>query len=239
MLDIRAFLYTGQTHPARRPKMNSRCFQCGLVNNTGVRTCLRCGAALNKTENIATKRGFHKSSIAKRAVVCVMVILVALVGFYASLVFSADPLSVSEQQQVLDAIRLLEQKGFTDDAFLLRRVAVFRRNDNWLNASVEKENAYAATNFPFEIVTLYPDFFIIPADDVERAAILLHEAKHLQGKDEKDAYDFVWRNRKQLGWIEDTYSGSVIWLETRKLTRDYSPILFVCNFNASSDCTAR
>lgn len=218
--------------------MNSKCFQCGLINNTSVRRCVRCGTALNKTENIASKRGFLKSVVAKRIIVCLVVLVVALLGFYGSLVFSADPLTVAEQQQVLDAIRLLERKGFSDEALLLSKVAVYRRNDNWLNASVEKENAYAATNFPFEIVTLYPDFFRIPADDVERAAILLHEARHLQGKDEQDAYDFVWRNRKRLGWTEETYSRSVIWLETRKLTREYSPVLFVCNFNANSDCTA-
>jgi hypothetical protein len=70
-------------------------------------------------------------------------------------------------------------------------VAVFRANDNWLNASVEKENAYAATNYPFEIVTIYPDFFRFTVDDTERAAILLHEAQHLKGKDEKESYEFV------------------------------------------------
>ena len=80
---------------------------------------------------------------------------------------------------------VLKEKGFTDEAFLLEHVAVFRGNDNWLNASVEKESAYAATNFPFEIVTIYPDFFKYPKDDIERAAILLHESKHLEGKDEK------------------------------------------------------
>jgi hypothetical protein len=153
-------------------------------------------------------------------------------------VFSADSLTAAEHAQIDASIDILEQKGFTDEAFLLKRVAVFRANDNWLNATVAKESAYAATNFPFEIVTLYPDFFIYTADNVERAAILLHEAKHLQGKDEKEAYEYVWRNRDKLGWSAEAYARSVIWLETRKLTKEYSPTLFACEFNSYSDCTA-
>ena len=114
---------------------------------------------------------------------------------------------------------------------------MFRSNDNWLNASIEKENAYAATNFPFEIITLYPDFFSYPLDDTERAAILLHEAKHLQGKDEKEAYEFVWKNRKKLGWVSEKYRNSVILTAVRKQTKELSPNLFVCDINPFGDCT--
>ena len=217
--------------------MKRKCPECGLVNYISAQNCIRCGRGVGESENISPNRGFLKSSIAKRAVVCVAVLLFVLLGFYGSLVFSADPLTADESRVVESAITVLEKKGFADEAFLLRRLAVFRANDNWLNASVEKESAYAATNFPFEIVTLYPDFFTYPADDIERAAILLHEAKHLQGKDEKEAYEYVWRNRKQLGWTAETYSRSVIWLETRKQTKGYIASLFVCEFNDYGDCT--
>ena len=166
-----------------------------------------------------------------------LVILAVVVGFYASLVFSASSLERDQRRIVEKAIAHLELSGFTREAFLLRQVTVFRSNDNWLNASVVKENAYAATNFPFEIVTIYPDFFRFTVDDTERAAILLHEAQHLQGKDEKDAYEFVWKNRRRIGWISDPYSKSVIWRETRKLTKENVPPMFSCETNDYGDCT--
>ena len=217
--------------------MNKKCPQCGLINYFSARECIRCGSGLGESENISPNRGFLKSAFVKRATVCVLVIFAVLFGFYGSLVLSADPLRRDEYQKTQAAIRHLEKQGFTSETILLRYFTVFRSNDNWLNASVEKENAYAATNFPFEIITLYPDFFIYPVDHIERAAILLHEAKHLQGKDEKDAYEFVWKNRKRLGWTSQNYGNSTIWLETRKLTRELAPALFVCETNEFSDCT--
>lgn len=217
--------------------MNIKCPDCGLINYITARNCVRCGEPLGESENITSNRRFLKSSVAKRAAVCAVVSVIALLSFYASLVFSADPLTGEQRADVEAAIDLLENRGFSQEVLLLRRFAVFRANDNWLNASVEKESAYAATNFPFEIVTLYPDFFTYPADDTERAAILLHEAKHLEGKDEKDAYEFVWKNRGRLGWTADAYSQSVIWRETRKLTREHLPSLFVCDFNEYADCS--
>jgi len=217
--------------------MNPKCWNCGLVNYLRAQNCARCGSGLGESENIAFRRHFSKSSIAKRASACMAVLIAAVVSFYISLVFSADALTFDELQRIEAGIRILEEKGFADEARLLAHVAVFRATDNWLNASVEKENAYAATNFPFEIVTIYPDFFKFSTDDVESAAILLHEAKHLEGKDEKEAYEYVWKNRKRLGWTKDRYSRSAIWRETRKLTKEYSPILFVCDFNEYNDCT--
>jgi len=219
--------------------MNKKCDQCDLINHLSAWICVRCGAALGESENISSKRGFLKSGLVKRALVCVAVLFGVVFAFYFSLVLSADSLRPPERALVSSAITHLEQTGFNDEAFLLKHLTVFRANDNWLNASVEKENAYAATNFPFEIVTLYPDFFTYPADDIERAAILLHEAKHLQGKDEREAYEFVWKNRKRLGWTAEAYRRSVIWREIRKLTKEYSPVLFVCDFNEFGDCTER
>ena len=86
-------------------------------------------------------------------------------------------------------------------------------------------------------MTLYEDFFTYPVDEVERAAILLHEAKHLQGQDEKEAYEFMWKNRKKLGWISEKYQRSIIWQGVRKQTREYAPNLFVCDVNPFGDCT--
>ena len=88
------------------------------------------------------------------------------------------------------------------------------------------------------MITIYPDFFAYPEDDIERAAILLHEARHLKGDGEAEAYEFVWRNRKYLGWTEEKYGDSVTWLNIRTQTHEYAPNLFVCDFNPLGDCTA-
>lgn len=215
--------------------MNKKCRNCGLVNFAERINCSRC----NETLEIPPSKNEARSGaiLLRRAMILAIVCLTAVAGFYVSLIFSAQSLSSDQREIVGRAIAIIETKGFADEAFLLRHVGVFRANDNWLNASVEKENAFAATNFPFEIVTLYPDFFTYPADDVERAAILLHEAKHLQGRDEPHAYEFVWKNRKRLGWTADLYGQSEVWLNVRRQTRDYAPRLFVCEFNPNSDCT--
>ena len=217
--------------------MNRKCYQCGLANYKTAQNCVRCGSDLGESENISSNRSFLNSPLIRRAAVCTLVIVATVGGFYASLVFTADSLDRNQRRTVEAAIAHLERSGFTHEAFLLRHVTVFRSNDNWLNASVEKENAYAATNFPFEIVTLYPDFFRFTVDDTERAAILLHEARHLQGEDEKESYEFVWKNRESIGWVSDPYSKSVIWRETRKLTKEYVPTMFDCGTNAYGDCT--
>ena len=172
-----------------------------------------------------------------RVGVCGCVCLAVLFGFYLSLIASAKSLNMDEKYAVRRAVAVLREKGFNDEALLLDRFTVFRSNDNWLNASVAKENAYAATNFPFEIMTLYPDFFTYPVDDIERAAVLLHESKHLAGKNEHDAYEFVWKNRKQLGWTKERYGSSPVWENVRRQTRENAPELFVCAHNELNDCT--
>ena len=217
--------------------MNRKCYQCGLANYKTAQNCIRCGTGLGESENISSNRAFLNSKLTRRAAICMLVILGTVAGFYASLVLSADPIDRDQRRIVDAAIEHLDRSGFSREAFLLRHVTVFRANDNWLNASVDKESAYAATNFPFEIITLYPDFFRFSVDDTERAAILLHEAQHLQGSDEKEAYEFVWRNRARIGWISDPYIKSVIWRETRKLTKEYVPPMFACHGSAYGDCT--
>ena len=217
--------------------MNQKCIKCKVVDYPSAVSCVRCSTLLAESVDDESESFFVKHRIAKRSLVCLLVLVATIAGFYASLIFSAASLSVDQRKTVAGAISILEAKGFADEVFLLQRVAVYRSNDHWFNASVEKENAFAATNFPFEIVTLYPDYFTFTADDTERAAILLHEAKHLQGFEEKEAYEFVWKNRIRFGWTAEKYKASVVWQEIRKQTRDYSPSLFICEANSFGDCT--
>ncbi len=217
--------------------MKKKCPNCKLVNYPNAEKCARCGSAFNDRNAETSLAGPQTSKILRRVFICIAVSIITVAGFYVSLVFSAASLSYEERKTVERSIAILEEKGFSNEAMILKRLAVYRANDNWLNASVAKENAFAATNFPFEIVTLYPDFFTYPADDVERAAILLHEARHLLGEDEREAYEYVWRNRKKLGWVGERYGNSVAWSEIRKQTREYTPNLFVCDTNPYGDCT--
>ena len=217
--------------------MKKKCANCGLVNFPDAAACLKCKADLIETANIENVDKTLKSRVLTRALICACVCVAVFLGFYFSLVVSAHSLSIDQKYSVRRAIGVLKEKGFSDHAFLLENLTVFRSDDNWFNASVTKENAYAATNFPFEIMTLYGDFFTYPIDDTERAAILLHEAEHLKGKNEHDAYEFVWKHRQQLGWIKEKYVQSPVWQNIRKQTLDYAPKLFICDFNEFADCT--
>ena len=218
--------------------MKKLCPNCNLVNFSEAKQCLRCRSNLiTVASGEYQKKTFLKSKIFRRVAVCIGACLFAILGFYISLVGSSKPLSYQEKQTVWASIEILEARGFSSEAFLLNYITAFRGNDNWLNASVEKENAYAATNFPFEIITIYPDFFTYPVDETERAAILLHEAQHLKGADEKEAYEFVWKNRQKLGWTEENYAESIILQNVRKQTKEIVPELFVCDVNPYGDCT--
>lgn len=221
--------------------MNKKCANCNLINFLEAEICRRCEFNLvlsgGLTETVENKKAAKSPKILRRAIICLTVVISCVFAFYLSLIFSSSGLSAAEKEKVRNAIAILEAKGFSQEVFFLKYLAAFRSNDNWLNASVEKENAYAATNFPFEIMTIYPDFFDKPVDDTERAAILLHEAKHLQGADEKEAYEFVWRNRKKLGWTREAYSNSRLWHAVKKQTHEYAPNLFVCQSGELGDCT--
>ncbi|MFZ1700298.1 MAG: hypothetical protein WBO10_11125 [Pyrinomonadaceae bacterium] len=216
--------------------MYKKCTNCRLVNYPDAANCVRCEADLVRTASFAGKSG-HFSGIFLRALVCLCVSVAAVLGFYFSLVVSAAPLNIDQKYKVRQGIRVLSEKGFSTEALLLGNFTVYRSDDNWLNASVAKENAYAATNFPFEIMTLYSDFFTYPMDDTERAAILLHEARHLKGEDEPEAYAFVWKNREKLGWTKDKYLHSNVWVNIRRQTREIVPDLFTCADKESGDCT--
>lgn len=220
--------------------MSKKCSNCNLVNFAESAECARCRSELVE---VSTTKAYDRqnksllSKILKRAAIFVIVCFVSILGFYFSMIFTSKSLNFEEKQIVNKAISILDEKGFSSEVFKLRYLASYRSNDHWLNASVEKESAYAATNFPFEIVTIYPDFFQFSMDDTERAVVLLHEAKHLEGKDEREAYKFVWENRKKIGWTKETHGNSPIWKSVRKLTKEYAPELFVCEFNDYGDCT--
>ena len=155
---------------------------------------------------------------------------------YASLLVTSDPVSPEERQIVLSAIRVLERTGFAKEASSLRRFASFRRTDNWWNGYVGHATAYAATNYPFAVITLYPAFFKYPIDDVEHASILLHEAYHVVGEDERFALQRVWLARDQLGWTSDKYEHTRVWKNTREWTAAEVPIIFTCGDDGQSDC---
>ena len=216
--------------------MKNKCPNCALVNFSSASVCARCNCEFSQiaAESISSSL---QSKVLKRVGVFLLVCFFSLLAFYLSLIFSAKKLTYDEQKITESGIAVLEAKGFADEVFLLRYTTAFRSNDHWLNASIEKENAYAATNFPFAIMVLYPEFFTVPIDDAERAAILLHEAKHLQGAGEPEAYEFVWKNRRKLGWTKETHRFSVIWLNVRKTTREIAPHLFFCETNEYADCT--
>ena len=223
--------------PVKPPRMNKKCPTCNVVNFPEANFCIRCNSSLagaGKSDLGQRKTG---SRLLARVVICTAVCGAVILGFYLSLMASAKPLSPEQGHQVRKALAVLNERGFSDEIFLLAHLSIFRGEDNWLNASVAKENAYAATNFPFEIITLYPDFFTYPVDEVERAAILLHESRHLRGEDEHDAYEYVWMHRKQLGWTMEKYSESAVWSNIRKQTKDNVPELFVCEGNELGDCT--
>ena len=149
-------------------------------------------------------------------------------AWYLSLLGSSEHLNYDRRKIVAVAISVLNDKGFGKEAFVLGNLVTYRGTDNWWNQSVGHHDAYAATNFPFEIVTLYPEFFEKTVDDTERAAILLHEASHLFGAGEEAALERSWRDKQRLGWTAEKYGPiSDAWNNTRQLTMNQVPQLFV------------
>lgn len=156
--------------------------------------------------------------------------------FYVSLLGTSDQVSFEQKQLVYQAIKVLEQNGFGKETFALRHLVNYRATDSWWNTSVGHKEAYAATNFPFEVVTLYPEFFDDSTDDVERAAILLHECYHLYGAGEAAALEGVWRDKRKIGWTADKYGQTKVWQNTRDLTINHVPQLFRCGPEGRADC---
>ena len=163
--------------------------------------------------------------------------LATLCLFHFSLIATSAPISATNMQTITRAIDILEEKGFHREAFLLKHTATFRSSDHWLNRVILSENAYAATNFPVQIITVYPDFYTKTIDDTERAMVLLHEAQHLQRANEAEAYAYVWRNRGRLGWTQLPYGTTASYITVEELTRENAPELFTCTSKVWNDCT--
>jgi hypothetical protein len=240
---------------------NRKCPGCGLVNFASAPGCKRCDAPLEPAfayaapvahaasefdappahafefeDACAPVEGKRRRGLLRRALCVLTMTLVLLVGCHASLLFSSTAATYDEREQVERAVALIEQAGFARETFLLKRLTNFRTTDNWWNLYVGHGEAYAATNFPFEVVTLYPEFFRYPVDDVERAVILLHEARHLAGANEEEACAAVWRDKARLGWTGDKYGHTRVWRNVSELSRRHAPGLFVCGEDGRQDC---
>lgn len=233
--------------------MNVKCPNCGLVNFATADECKRCAALLHvsRPEEYAAAEpewgadepfpaegpeAKPRRSLKRKAAAGVLTALLLLFVFYISLLESSTPATYEQREAVRRAIDRIERAGLSRDAFLLRRLANFRTDDNWWNAYVGHADAYAATNFPFEVVTLYPEFFSQAADDTERAAILLHEARHLAGAGEERAFESVWRDRLRLGYTADRYGHTEVWRNIVENTRKYAPAHFTCGKDNTQDC---
>jgi hypothetical protein len=224
--------------PSRR-----KCANCGLVNTGSDELCRRCGTPLAGEEPAESGPAepvagatVKKRGLLRRVVWILGATSIILVIWYASLLFSSVGLQPDQREKVQNAITVLRQQGFNREAFILRHLAVFRATDNWWNRWVGHRDAYAAANFPFELITLYPEFFDTPVDDKERAAILLHESCHLMGDGEDAALQSTWRNKRRIGWTADTYHQTRVWDATEKLTRARFPYMFQCGADGHSDC---
>jgi hypothetical protein len=216
--------------------MTSRkCAHCTLVNFADADICRRCGALFFARPHAPTPALEVQSPLEVRLVAIASSLLGVLFAWWVSLVATSEPIDAEQRVLVDRAIDLLDERGFSREAFLLRRLTTYRSTDNWWNRYNGHYQAYAATNFPFEVVTLYPWFFELPADDVERAVILLHESHHLMGKGEPAALTAVWRDKPRLGWTADDYGHSKVWKNTREWTQASAPALFACS-GIDGDC---
>ena len=213
----------------------NKCKRCGLVNAARDETCRRCGESLTE-QAVADEDAPKRRGLLKRLVWIISTTIVLLFIAYMSMLVTSDDLRYDQREVVERAVAVVDAKGFDKQAFILKRLTRYRATDSWWNKYLGHRDAYAATNFPFEIVTLYPEFFDKAVDDTERAAILLHEAEHLLGAGEERALEVAWRSKAQLGWIEPTYGQTKVWNNTKELTQRLVPSLFVCGSDGKSDC---
>jgi hypothetical protein len=216
-----------------------KCTACGLVNFAGSETCRRCSAALMsgypELQAYSAPRASGRG-LGRWLLFVLGASLSILITSYLSLLVSSEGVTREERQMVLSAVDVLEKAGFEREVFMLRRVVNYRRTDNWWNQYVGHQTAYASTNFPFAVVTLYPTFFKYPVDDIERATILLHEAQHVLGEPEEIALQRVWIEKQRLGWTSLRYSHTRVWKNTVEWTSAGVPALFRCGPDQRSDC---
>lgn len=206
-----------------------------MVNWTQAAACQRCEAALDDVpEAIDEQRS--GPSLLKRASLIVALVALFIFGSYISLRATSDAATFEQRQIVARVIEALEGKDFGGRVFVLRHLTSYRTSDNWWNRAIGHRDAYAATNFPFGVVTLYPDFFKVPVDDTERAIVLLHESYHLAGAGEEKAFAEVWRGKGRLGWTKERYGQTPLWRSVRAFTVQHAPQLFRCGSGGADDC---
>jgi hypothetical protein len=218
---------------------SNKCARCGLVNFVGNENCRRCGATLlpgsrfGEAYPVETdkERGFGRKLLWIFGMTATLMFVC-----FMSLIVTSEGLDYDQRRTVVDATALLEKAGFSREAFVLGTLVTYRGTDNWWNEYVGHQSAYAATNFPFEVVTLYPAFFKFAVDDTERAAILLHESYHLFGAGEEAALQGAWIEKGRLGWTAYQYSQTRVWKNTREWTAGSVPGLFKCGTDGRSDC---
>ncbi len=229
------------------PSASSRrkCANCGLVNAAADEVCRRCGASLSGDDETVAREAVPvsfaatdrpKRSFLRRVAWVCSATTIALIIAYASLLLTSNGLQADQRAKVQAAIAQLQQHGFDREAFVLKDLTVFRSSDNWWNRYLGHRDAYAATNFPFEVVTLYPEFFEVIVDDRERAAVLLHEGRHLLGDGEEEALQSSWKRKAALGWTADRYKQTRVWAATERLTKAQFPYMFQCGSDGQSDC---
>ncbi len=222
---------------------SKKCPRCGMVNWAEAAACKRCGAVAGGTPETrpggvpeTRLEGRGERTLAKRVLFVAGMVAVFVLAAYVSLRATSEAITFEQRRVVARAIDLLERKNFGRRAFILKNLASYRASDNWWNRAVGHTDAYAATNFPFEVVTLYPDFFTVPIDDTERAVVLLHESYHLAGAGEETAFAEVWREKERLGWTRQTYGHTPLWRSVRAFTGRYAPQLFTCGASGAEDC---
>jgi hypothetical protein len=220
---------------------NKKCGSCGLINFSTDETCRRCGVALSDDAPALMEQPNDTGVKTKRTLVERLLWITGMTATilfisYVSMLLTSDRLPFEQKQEVERAIAIIERGGFDKEAFFLRHIVNYRATDNWWNIEIGHHDAYAATNFPFEVVTLYPEFFADSVDDTERAAMLLHESHHLFASGETATLESTWREKGRIGWTAEKYSQTKVWDNTKRLTVNLVPSLFQCGAEGRSDC---
>jgi RHS repeat-associated protein len=135
-------------------------------------------------------------------------------AFYASLRLTSQSISDAQRASVSRPIGLISQKGYWFEASLLKGTS-FRSTPNWLTKIAQEDEAYAATNRLFFIVTLYEDYYEL--SELERAAVLMHESYHLMGYGEEGAYSNVWLVKEDFGY--DPTNISSFWKDVMEIMK--------------------
>jgi hypothetical protein len=221
------------------PASRRKCAQCGLVNFADADSCRRCRSELldvpDATVDVAQPATKSRGA-GRRIAFIVGAIVLCIFAWSRSLLLTSTPIDAGQRQVVLHAVEVLERARFGKEVMMLRNFANYRSTDNWWNTYLGHSQAYAATNFPLGVVTLYEPFFRATTDDTERAAILLHEAQHLLGAGEPAALETTWRQKSRIGWTADNYGETKVWKNTKEWTTSDVSSLFQCGADSHGDC---